>query len=207
MEFDSPALRTDNIIMKYLNEFDIAKTYLNEFVGNMVNQSAAAQAHSGAMIALVPEEPTAWRLAHPDYEVPDILHVTLKFLGKSDDWDEEPRLSLLGRAGEVAAKVREYGPITGNVWATASFNPYGSEPCAAYLVGGHSLTVAHRLADQMLSPTTRPLVPEQHSPWVPHITIGYGLDSSQLTQATGEEIRFDRLRVSFGDQDVSDFPI
>lgn len=182
-------------------------TYLNEFVGNMAQQRAAAEAHSGAMIALVPERPTAWRLAVPDFEPAEVLHVTLKFLGKAADWNEEHRLSVLGRAGEIAAKIREHGPTVGNVWAAASFNPHGLEPCAAYLVGGHDLVRAHRYSDQMLSPTTRPLVPEAHSPWVPHITIGYFLDVAKLTQATGAEIRFDRLRVSFTDADISDFPI
>jgi 2'-5' RNA ligase len=172
-------------------------TYLDDFVDTYRRQRSEAAAHAGAMIALVPEASSAWRLAVPGYEAPDVLHVTLMFLGKGDSWTEEQQLSLLGRAAEISQEIAEDGPVTGSIWAAASVNPKGVDPCAAYLVGGHRLTSAHRYTSRMLSPTTRPLVPSQHSPWVPHITIGYGLDAGQLNQATGAEVRFDRLRVAF----------
>lgn len=163
---------------------------------------AAAMVHDGGMIALVPSEEDAARLAVDGYEPPEILHLTLAFLGPSADIDPDTRDTIEATARESA--LASMGPVTGSAWASANFNPT-EEPAATYLVGGENMNEVREMAMSILSSVDFAL-PEQHSPFVPHITIGYGdLDASEL-DGFGE-VTFDRLRVAFGDDDVRDISL
>lgn len=156
--------------------------------------------HTGAMIALAPTDRDAERLEVDGYEPAEVLHVTLAFLGSSNDWSDEDKLQVQATAARLASM---FPPADGMVWARAELNPTTADGCAAYLVGGEDLTGLHGMAMALAEGYD---TPPQHSPWVPHMTIGYGLESDELME-TGTAVEFDRLRVSFGEGDVMDFPL
>jgi 2'-5' RNA ligase len=169
---------------------------------------AAAAQHTGAMVALIPSDEDCQRLAVDGYEPAEVLHTTLVFLGDAAGWSPEHRDQI-----EAAVRGLDFtAPISGSAWATAQFNPNGDDPCAVYLVGaeGRDLdtlqsTVQYAIEDlgsDGPDDNGAPGIPTQHHPWIPHVTIGYGLDAAQLTE-TGP-VRFDRIRLSFADTDVRD---
>ncbi|MDI9914367.1 hypothetical protein [Rhodococcus sp. IEGM 1379] len=163
--------------------------------------TAAAEQHSGAMVALVPSAEDCARLAIDGYEPPDVLHTTLVFLGDAAAWSPEQRDHLelaLGGIGLV--------PMTGTVWGHAQFNPDGDDPCAVYLAEAEGITSLQSAVMGALEEAGNyDLVPTQHECFVPHITAGYNLDVDKLSE-TGP-IRYDRLRLSFADTDVRDIPL
>lgn len=152
--------------------------------------TAAATEHTGAMIALVPSEEDAARFAVDGYEPPDELHVTLAYLGDGADWTPEQRTAL-------EAAVRELGvgtPMVGSVWGHALFNPAGDDPCAVYLVEAEGLHDLQAAVHGVIAETPGPQIPQNHA-FIPHLTAGYGLPISELTEVGA--IRFDRIRLAF----------
>lgn len=156
--------------------------------------------HDGAMVALIPSTDDATRLAVDDYEPPQELHVTLTFLGKAEDIDDWTALEAGCR--RIAAKT---APIEANPWAVSHFNPTGEDPCAVYLMGNNEALEPLRDEVNDLCYNEMPNLPQQHSPWVPHMTMGYGLDPNTLTQA-GTPITLDKIRIAVGGH-IIDIPL
>jgi hypothetical protein len=50
-----------------------------------------------------------------------------------------------------------------------------------------------------------PSVPEQHSPWIPHMTIGYDMGVDKLVRCESP-VRFDKIRLAIGG-DIFDYPL
>lgn len=166
--------------------------------------------HTGGMIALIPREQDLTALAVDGGDPVDQLHLTLAYLGDDvRDWPE-------GYAEKLREAVQEtvYArqPLSGRVFAHAAFNPDGGpdgdrDPCAVYLVGdaGSELTY---LRDLFTESARRILgdgmLPEQHEPFVPHITAGYGLELTKLAH-TGPVV-FDRVRLALAGENY-DFPL
>lgn len=175
------------------------------FSRQSIQRLVGREQHTDGMIALVPTEADAARLALPGWEPADILHVTLAFL--ADGWTAED-MEIIRDVGEAIANSFFGGPMFGDAWAAGSFNPTGPKPCAAYLVEGEDLTHANEVTvatmGNIASSLSQP-VPRPHSPWVPHITIGYGLDVHELTEFG--PVTFDRLRVAFGEANATDFKL
>lgn len=101
------------------------------------------------------------------------------------------------------------GPIRAGIFAHAVFNPAGEEPATVYLLDGSGDRAAIDQAHQELCNTVSYQVgdvnfPEQHKPYVPHITAGYNLDPSALNY-TGP-VTFGWLRVAIGNQ-RTDYPL
>ena len=155
--------------------------------------------HTGAMIALVPAPEDAHRLAVTGYEPVDELHVTLAFLGDADNWTPEQRDTLTRAVADLVD-----GPLMGEVWGHAAFNPAGDEPCAVYLVKGDDFPDLHAAVWDVLDNNDTPTVPTNYSPWAPHMTAGYGLPVADLAEVG--PVRFDRLRIAFGGQN-RDIPL
>lgn len=158
---------------------------------------------TGGMIALVPTDDHATRMAVTGGHAPADLHLTLAYLG--DDvtgMDDTTRNQL---ANDVAAFAATSPPVDADAFAHAAFNPNGDkhDPCAVYVVNGvptahvdaarHAGTIA--LGDAM---------PEPHPNFIPHVTAGYGIDASTLDY-TGP-VTFDRIRLALGNN-VTDYPL
>lgn len=160
--------------------------------------AAAADVMSGAMVALVPAHPAD--LALEGGEPADQLHLTLLYLGDAVDYPPEAQAQVLQTCRELADG---WGTVTAQGFAVAAFNPNGEEPCLVLLCSGNELTELHdAVADEITAS------PEQHQPWIPHVTLAYTADTSLLpglVDRTGT-VQFDRLRVAFAGQ-VTDLPL
>lgn len=159
----------------------------------------AEQAKStGGMVALVPRADDAHKLAVPGGEPVEDLHVTLAYLGE-DVSDQDP--SHLGPA--ISHIASSFSVITARIMGHAQFNPDGGEdgtkdPCATYLVSdSEQLDDLHKA---VLDACTQAVnLPQQHKPWVAHLTAGYGVPPGSL-KFTGA-VLFDRLQFAFAGDD------
>ena len=172
--------------------------------------SAAAGAHPGAMVALVPREADAARLALDGGEPVGELHLTLRYLGEAADWSEQQRASLLEAAQRAASWLT---PLRTRAFGVAQWNPGGDKPAWVYNVGdvnedadAHSLQDAHFELSYQMGDHDFPHV-QQHTPWSPHVRAVYSTDDYReaMTGRTGD-VTFDRLRVAFAGE-VVDFPL
>ena len=174
-----------------------------------VPEGDAPPARRDGMIALVPADPGA--LAVDGGDPAEELHLTLAYLG--DDvlkWTPQALEGIHEVARSLAASFPS-GGIEARAFARAEFNPDGGpdgdrDPCAVYLIGDAE-QVGHlrgAIVDQLQQVIGNADMPEQHEPFVPHVTAGYGVDLGKL-QAIGP-MKFDRIRVALGG-DVTDYPI
>lgn len=177
---------------------------------------------TSGMVALIPADPDALTVDGGDPA--DQLHLTLAYLGEVTEWPEKyvqavHRVAALvtgiaatmaddeedGAPTSVRASVRR--PLTANVFSHAVFNPDGDKPATVYLFdGGADRSEMEFLAADVQAQLRNALgdtdFPQQHTPWVPHVTAGYGVPVDALSY-TGP-VTFDRLRVALGD-DVTDY--
>lgn len=171
----------------------------------------------GGMIALIPTEDDAARLAIEGGEDAAELHLTLYFLGddQGGDWSEDQRQEL---AEGVRDRVEELGGnVTGHAFGANHWNAGTDSPSWVWAVGdgrdqesdAPTLVRTHAVITAALEDThERPEIPTQHSPWVPHVCAAYSEDPALL--AALEErlgpITFDRVRLAFGGDHI-DIPL
>lgn len=187
--------------------------------------SAAAAAVTEAMLALVPREEDLDRLVLPGGEAREDLHLTLWFLGEAANYAPEDRERLV-------RKLRRDTPprVEARAFGAALWNPDGDAPCWVLNVGDRTSDpddwrrfpagMPRRLAevrdwalDELGSVYSRPVrrdieIPEQHSPWSPHVCLAYDGDpglAAEVAARTGP-VTLDRLRVAFADE-VIDVPL
>lgn len=177
------------------------------------------------MVALIPADTAS--LAVPGGDAPEELHLTLAYLGEDVmSWRPEEREAVhevarrltVGEEArpdsvDVPAPKAPFGkPLEARVFSHAVFNPDGGpdgdkDPAAVYLFGdgGEEVTYFRNVVlDGVRGALGDSTLPEQHSPFHPHVTAGYGLDVNALS-FTGPVV-FDRLRVALGDE-VTDYPL
>lgn len=172
--------------------------------------TAAADDHtSGGMIALMPTPEDAARLAVPGGEPAAELHLTLQYLGDDGSvFTPEERTALVD---ELRMLSRDLPPLVSKIFGIAHWNGDGDSPAWVWSVGdlpdGIALDAVHEMAEEAVWATALD-VPDQHCPWAAHICAAYTDDLSlapELEQRLGE-VTFDRIRVSFGDEDT-DIPL
>ncbi|MCX4609392.1 ADP-ribosyltransferase [Streptomyces mirabilis] len=170
----------------------------------------------GGMIALLPTDEDAARLAVDGGEDADELHLTLYFLG--DDgaaWTEEQRNELIGLVHEAAADLP--GPFTARAFGVNHWNPDSETPSWVWAVGDDrdrpedapTLEQVRQAVTVALEDThARPDIPVQHSPWSPHVCGAYSSDAGPLAQMVERVggITFDRIRLAFAG-DHTDIPL
>lgn len=169
--------------------------------------------HTGAMIALVPSAEDAERLALDGGEPVDELHLTLWYLGEAAPWTEDQRDELTALVRSRAADLS--GPITAYAFGVNHWNPGSDDPAWVWAVSddrdgdGPRLEDAHRLViDALESTHDRPDTPAQHSPWVPHVTGTYTVDTWPLEAMIDRlgPVTFDRVRLAFAGT-TTDIPL
>jgi 2'-5' RNA ligase len=162
---------------------------------------------TAGMLALVPDDPAP--LAVDGGHDPDQLHLTLLYLG--DDVTGWPPEQVDSLRELIAASAPGLDPVDGRVMGRAAFNPDGGpsgemDPVMVYLVGdAPGITPVRDWAQWV---TTRgadyATPPEQHDPFIPHVTVADGSDADQLTYAG--PVRFSAIRLALAG-DVQDFPL
>lgn len=176
------------------------------------NLTEAAVAHSGAMIALVPSEADAARLAMDDGEPAAELHVTLAFLGRADGLDDATRRDLTDAVTNAFAATPV---VEARLFAPSIFNPGSEDACLVLLAGGDMLDAAHHLLREKVP--MPPGAADQHAPWHAHLTVRYDTDllrsaaalvaiATRMAAGHIGSVRFDRVRLAFGD-DIVDVPL
>lgn len=170
--------------------------------------SAAADVHTGAMIALMPSAADAERMAFEGGEAVDQLHVTLAYLGDAADWTEAQRANMINAVGRAAGWLT---PVQGNAFGVARWNSSGPDPVWVWNIGDAldddcaRLSEVHHEVNYQLADLGYEL-PRQHSPWAPHVAATYGsADQADLDNGTGP-VTFDRIRVAFAGE-YTDFPL
>jgi hypothetical protein len=172
--------------------------------------------HTGAMIALVPSEKDAHRLAVDGGEGVDDLHLTLFYLGDAKDVTPADRKAITAVAKAVVDRL-SLPAVHANVFGAALWNPQGDEPSWVLNVGDPqvlppgqpALSVIRRAVGDALAygvPEFRMV--RQHTPFAAHVCVAYGADSTdadELADRVGP-VTFDRLRVAFGGS-VTDIPL
>jgi 2'-5' RNA ligase len=173
--------------------------------------------HTGGMIALVPSEADAARLAldGDGAEPVEELHLTLWFLGDAAPWTEDQRNELIGL---IRARAGTLGPVHAYGFGVNHWNPASEDPAWVWAIGDDSdasddaatLHEARNVlaVDALESTHERPDTPFQHSPWVAHTTGAYSTEQwpmEQMTERLGP-ITFDRVRVAFGGEHT-DIPL
>jgi hypothetical protein len=185
----------------------------------MVSLTAAADGShmSGAMIALMPTVQDAERLAIEGGEPADQLHLTLYYLGSGADFSEEDRQSVIDAVTDVLPHYAD-GPVAGKAFGAAHWNGDGDEPSWVWSVGDDPETprtlgmlhgaICMALEEGLAEGGDHPELPEQHTPWVPHVCAAYS-DELDLIIPMEEHlgpVTFDRVRVAFAG-DHTDIPL
>jgi 2'-5' RNA ligase len=153
------------------------------------------------MVALIPDADTVNRLALEDGLAPDDLHLTLVYLGEADRLGPTDRQAITSSAEALQRR----GAIEGQAFGAALFNPQGDEPAAVLVLEAPDVRT---LRDELM-PQINHLVPDDAHDFVPHVTLTYPSDQMAALQSAIErtgDIRFDRLRVAFGNE-ITDFPL
>lgn len=178
---------------------------------------------TGCMIALMPTVEDAERLAIPGGEQAADLHCTLYYLGPDASvWDQAHRDEL---AAEIRSLVENavFGHanvVKANLFGASHWNGNTAEPSWVWSVGdlsgddpvdgdGDGLEDIRALVTYALEDRHGPDdIPTQHTPWVAHICAAYSADPAFLEpmEAKLGPVAFDRIRLSFGDQDT-DIPL
>lgn len=192
-------------------------------VQDELTAAAGDEPHTGSMIALVPEADDAARLAlgGDHAETCEELHITLAYLGDAVDWSDDARALLLSWVQRAVTTATYDIPVIGDVFGVNLWNIHGDEPSVNLAVGGEDLqafrdtvwsSVVTGLSEE--EPGLTPGIPEQHTPWVPHICLGYANEEDLFDEFTSRAmdsgrfgpVAFDRVRVAFG-SDVVDIPV
>lgn len=200
--FDDETGMTDDEISEFLNAVS---------TGALI---ADGGDHYGlGMIALKPTREDAERIAVENGLPVEDIHLTLYFLGEADQYTSQIRERILENMWDVAAK---YGPVRSDGFAIAAFNPTNPEKdtCIVLLASGGPLDQIQEDAQFAVLNGSRDvvghthMVPEQHKPWIPHLTLTYDENTGLVKKyknRTGP-ITFDRICVAF-DTLVVDIPL
>lgn len=171
-----------------------------------VTAAANEEKFTGGMIALIPSDADIARLALDGEEPPEDLHLTLWYLG-----DEEINVAQRLRVMHgVMHAVQGVPVIHGNAFGAAHWNPESEHPAWVLNVGDGEDSDVWNLAHvrgSIISQITGFDMPEQHTPWQPHICIAYSSDDllNAMSERTGP-VTFDRVRIAFG-HDITDIQL
>jgi hypothetical protein len=96
----------------------------------------------------------------------------------------------------------EFRTVESQGFTINTFNPNGDEPCIVLGCGGKELVDLRNAIVEKISTLDLLQIPDNHEPWIPHVTLKYTEDPasekvSEFYELTGP-IVFDAIRVAFG---------
>jgi 2'-5' RNA ligase len=158
-------------------------------------KGAEPMAGRGVMIALYPPREVAEKLAIPDGNPADVLHVTLGYLGQADDLPDGAVLDLIDL---VRAATAGQPTLAGTVGGLGEF-PAGPDGKPVYVpvdVPGLS-RLRERIAAVL---TVGGLPPFSDHGFTPHLTLGYNVAAKPVKPV---DVTFDAVWVVAGDERVA----
>lgn len=181
-------------------------TELIDLLESKADDGDKPEQHTGAMIALRPRQDHIDRLALDKGEPPQELHTTILFLGKAADYTYDTRARIIEAMRQVALRFRF---VTAKGFGVNFWNADTDEPCIVLAVSGSELVdIRNAIVESMMGFDLLQM-PEQHEPWVPHVTLAYTDDGSQVPELAEDlsgEIVYDAIRIAFGGI-VDDIPL
>lgn len=152
---------------------------------------------TGAVVVLLPTAVDADRLAVDGGDPADRLHVTLAWMGDTED-GPVPAETFDEAVERVTAAVAGNGIVEADVFAWAVFNPASTErdPATVLLVQSDGVAAVRDAVQGAVSDASSFPV------WFPHLTLGYTLPplTDDLVADRMGTVRFDRVRVAYGEQ-------
>lgn len=161
-------------------------TYEVDAVNPEALVAATVEARTG-MIALRPENPAEFVIDGGETE--QELHVTLSFLG--DNVSSDLEVAAKEAADMAARQIGE--PFTVRV---AGWGVLGDEDAVVLFLNGEGLERAHTAVMSRIA--SEPELHEQFAPWIPHMTLGYGIDPELAKGFTGQEFTVNQLSTDIG---------
>ncbi|HKU51590.1 MAG TPA: phage minor head protein, partial [Nitrospira sp.] len=165
--------------------------------------------HTGAMIALVPKDPENWVLAGG--EAADSLHVTLAYLGDSDNIPDHVVDALYEAINNLAAHL---SPINAEIFGANIWNPDSDSPSLNAAIGGSNVDLVHNYIQRVIlfevDEDLEWAPPENHSPWNAHMCLAYG-NTETLKNKLEDALKlvgpitFDRVRFAQGGESTDYF--
>lgn len=165
--------------------------------------------HTGAMIALVPKDPENWVLAGG--EAADSLHVTLAYLGDSDNIPDHVVDTLYEAINNLAAHL---SPINAEIFGANIWNPDSDSPSLNAAIGGSNVDLVHNYIQRVIllevDEDLEWAPPENHSPWNAHMCLAYG-NTETLKNKLEDALKlvgpitFDRVRFAQGGESTDYF--
>lgn len=166
--------------------------------------AAADSKHTGAMVALIPTEADLDKLvldpAIEGAEPREELHLTLFYLGDAADISADAQQQILDA---VTQQVDDLHAVPGQAFGVNLWNPQSESPAWVVAVGDRTrpnvlATFRHGIGG-VLAEIDDLAMPEQHTPWVPHVCVAYSHAVDLVTEIVPKlgEITFDRVRVAF----------
>lgn len=189
-----------------LSDNDVDRLLTGDYTPLGITAAAPPGGYTTGMIALIPSPLDAERLAVNGGEDEEELHLTLWYLGEADKIPPQQREIMVSGLADIA---RSHLPVVdADGFSVAMFNQMNKEKdsCAALLCSGEELTRAYDAIRDLVGFYDN--LPEQHSPWVAHVTLQYTDNAGVVKKLKNREgpIKFNVLRVTFGDQET-DFPL
>lgn len=159
----------------------------------MTEPVVAAAKLEGGMIALRPATPLTVKGGDPAEQI----HVTLAFVAEDASELDEFQINACHRAAMRLAT--SFHPLLATVAGYAALG-LGEDPGIVLILNGYELQPAHSALWGDLEGST---FPEQHQPWIPHMTLGYGIAVDSGKQFVGETVVLDRVTVDIGGEQFS----
>lgn len=151
----------------------------------------AAANMSGAIIAFLPAAPDT--LTVPGGDPAEQLHVTLLYLTDDNtELDEEQRQLI----AQVLADVAPDGPIEATVTGVQGLGEDDPQAIVLMLDSPELQTMRETVKAALADGIP---VPEDRFPeYLPHLTVGYGIDPDALADRVGTTVVLDRLAAMYG---------
>lgn len=157
----------------------------------------------GVMVAVIPPADVAARLAQPDGEPLEQLHITLAYLGDAADLDDAQRQELIDTVAAVTATVPPAAVTVSGLGRFDQVDEDGNAPIVA-LVDSRDLTDLHAALVEALTEAGLP-VNLDHG-FTAHMTLAYAPPDTPLPDVSGAEFTADQVTVFIGG-DRTDLPL
>jgi hypothetical protein len=186
-------------------------------LGHPTTDSITGEKHTGSMIALIPSEADAKRIALDGGESSRQLHVTLWFLGEAAAMPDSLQAAL---RAEIADRAGDFEPIPARIFGASIWNPNGERGGSLnWNVGGPGdlEDIREEMATGIVAATSAGEadgdwdMAENHMPWAAHMCAMYAPTDDLVAALPAAlervgDVTLDRVRLTFGGE-VIDIPL